>query len=363
MSDHTNIEWTDSTWNPLVGCSRVSAGCINCYAERHAYRFARQAGTVYEGTAKLVNGKPTFTGRVNLNPRVLDQPLRWKRPRRIFVNSMSDVFHESVSETNIIALFGIMAACPQHTFQVLTKRPERMQRIVSTIIPSRAQGDVGQLLHEAVKGLLGYDHKHRPAIQSGSIRWPLPNVWLGVSVEDQSAAAERIPPLLQTPAAIRFLSCEPLLGPIDLTIDGLVCLPCSNAENMRMDPTTGAYECCRACDYTGIGDEWGIDWVIAGGESGPRARPMHPDWARSLRDQCAAARVPFFFKQWGEYLAADADECDAGVDASLLKWSDGSAYDAGDGQRGGVHLMARVGKRPAGHLLDGVEHHDFPGAA
>ncbi len=322
MSDKTGIEWTDSTWNPLVGCSRVSAGCVNCYAERHAYRFARQSGTAYEGTAKLVNGKPTFTGRVNLNERALDQPMRWRRPRRIFVNSMSDLFHENVSDDVLQRIFIVMARAERHTFQVLTKRPERMLNFFMR----RALVSTGDALHHAARG-----------------RWPLPNVWLGVSVEDQAAADERIPLLLRTPAAVRFLSCEPLLGP--LSFDGMFA-----SADVR--------------DGTNMLEV--LDWVIAGGESGPRARPMHPDWARSLRDQCAAAGVPFFFKQWGEWAPG---ECAASTmkrrTVDVGEWS-GSAWEhytiRGDDEfdERDEPDVYHVGKKAAGHLLDGVEHHEFP---
>jgi protein gp37 len=324
VSDKTKIEWTDATWNPLVGCSRVSAGCINCYAERHAYRFARQPGTVYEGTARLVNGRPTFTGRVNLNERVLDVPLRWKRPRRIFVNSMSDLFHESVANATIDRIFAVMALAPRHTFQVLTKRPERMLQYLSTEVSIRRIADrlfdmtgIYQCA-EVDRMKRGWEHVR--------------NIWLGVSVEDQAAADSRIPLLLRTPAAVRFLSCEPLLGPI--SFEGMF----ANQHDLR--------------DQTNALEE--IDWVIAGGESGPRARPMNPQWARDLRDQCSAVSVPFFFKQWGEWLHESQPE---------------SAQFVPDKERGGVHVWddtfasLRVGKRAAGRMLDGRVHNAFPEAA
>jgi protein gp37 len=305
---------------------------------------------VYEGTARLVNGKPTFTGRVNVATRVLDAPMRWERPRRIFVNSMSDLFHESVSDGTILGLFAVMAAAPQHQFQILTKRPGRALEWF-TRIDAMAHGDHGTILHEAAKGLFGYTDRRRPVIQADSVRWPLPNVWLGVSVEDQAAADERIPLLLRTPAAIRFLSCEPLLGAVDVRrYLGLRCEGCGvmgyDVEPRDWPRLGHGYDAghVTGCD----GDEVcgplsrdgspGIDWVIAGGESGPRARPMQPDWARSLRDQCVAAGVPFFFKQWGEYSPETYGEC-VFVDGVPMK---------------------RVGKKAAGHLLDAVEHHEFP---
>ncbi|WP_333676809.1 phage Gp37/Gp68 family protein [Dyella sp.] len=356
MADHSKIEWTDATWNPLRGCSRVSEGCRNCYAEKVAARFTKP-GMAYE---RLIHPSTHgWNGEVHIAHEVLDHPLRWTRPRRIFVNSMSDLFHESVNDVTIAGIFGIMAACPQHTFQVLTKRPARMHKWFQWMGWQKPRG----VLHESTKGLMGYKHPRRPAINDGP--WPLPNVWLGVSVEDQKAADDRVPALLKCPAAVRWLSCEPLLGRVDLTLDGLVCHPCRNAQQMRMDPTTGAYECCKRCDYTGIGDEWAIDWVVAGGESGPSARPMHPDWARSLRDQCASAGVPFFFKQWGEFdLSFDRDRDDPDfrqcgrADRLPGRWINLAGGHGFHGER--VHYAHKVGKRKAGRLLDGVEHNGFP---
>lgn len=369
MSDHSKIEWTDATWNPLVGCSRVSAGCVNCYAERHAYRFARQTGTVYEGTARLVNGRPTFTGRVNLNERVIDLPLRWKRPRRIFVNSMSDLFHESVPGATIDRIFAVMALAPQHTFQVLTKRPMRMRDYLCELRDSeRSAWRFRDAYNAPIRPCVVEPnplHKHAVNFRKGLA---LPNVWLGVSVEDQAAADERIPLLLQTPSAVRFLSCEPLLGPIVLSrvrrfADPKFC-------NEWLDVLRG-----DAVNYLSDGDarirlepHTRIDWVIAGGESGPRANPMHPDWARSLRDQCAAARVPFFFKQWGEYAAfGESDAADDSVwhgrrDFELLTRE--GVTDIPDGRwpqddLGEVGIV-KVGKKAAGRLLDGIEHNAYP---
>ena len=256
------------TWNPTIGCTRVSAGCEHCYAEKRAYRNAAMGNADYAGlTRKHADGSINWTGEVRMLAKRLEQPLRWKAPRRIFVDSMSDLFHESVSDAFIADVINIMVRCPQHTFQILTKRPERMQRLLSNLAHNSA------ILHIPF--------------------WPLPNVWLGVSVEDQAAADERIPLLLDTPAAVRFLSCEPLLGPLDLT--------------------TPWYRLSQG----------NIHWVIAGGESGPGGRwlvepfrveqdqaidgqrtwwepkPAAIDWVRSIRDQCQAADVPFFFKQWG----------------------------------------------------------------
>jgi len=221
----SKIEWTDQTWNPVTGCTKVSAGCKNCYAERLSERFRGVPGHPYEQGFDL-----------KLWPERLDQPLRWRKPRRVFVNSMSDLFHEDVPDSYIGSVFETMYNAPRHTFQVLTKRPGRMAEFVGGV-RRKVFGDW----------------------------WPLPNVWLGTSVENQATADERIPHLLATPAAVRFLSCEPLLDPLQLA------------------------------GWLPAGE--GIDWVIVGGESGPRARPMELAWVRAIRDQCAAASVPFFMKQ------------------------------------------------------------------
>jgi protein gp37 len=255
---------------------------------------------------------------------LLDLPLRWKRPRRIFVNSMSDLFHPNVPDQFITDVFRTMAWAHQHVFQVLTKRPERMRRLLS-----------GYEFQDAVT-----DNAHECA----DWPWPLANVWLGVSVEDQATADERIPPLLQTPAAVRWISAEPLLGPVDL-------------ERPRPGPDLDQGHGAKICQPWLI--QSGIDWVVVGGESGPKARPMHPDWARSLRDQCAAAGVPFLFKQWGEWLSAELDECPGGHPDKDWMWADGAAWSPDDGQRG-MPLFLRVGKHRAGRQLDDALHDNYP---
>jgi protein gp37 len=285
MGADTSISWCDATWNPIRGCSRVSDGCTRCYAERVAARFS-DPGQPYHGLARRVNHQPRWTGEVRLIAEHLADPLRWRRPRRIFVNSMSDLFHEKLTNEQIAAVFGVMAACPQHTFQVLTKRANRMRwwfEWLETAAPGYGLNKLGVCVHE------GTEHcppGKRPGVTNDMwhrIRgneWPLPNVWLGVSVENQEAADERIPELLDTPAAIRFLSCEPLLGEVSIP------------SYLR-----GTAQHSAIAAYAGLTDEPGIDWVIAGCESGPRARPCDVAWLRSLRDQCAAAGVPFFLKQ------------------------------------------------------------------
>jgi protein gp37 len=300
VADKTHIEWTEATWNPVTGCSKVSAGCKHCYAEREWARLSANLYTRYHGRS--------FTD-VQCHGDVLTLPLRWRRPRRIFVNSMSDLFHESVPDLFIADVFGVMAATPQHTYQVLTKRPERMRRLLGG-------GNILNFVTAAEECAAMYSHAH--------VTWPLSNVHLGVSIEDQATADERIPLLLQTPAAVRWISAEPLLGDVDLSelIDRL-------------------------------------DWVVVGGESGPNARPLHPDWARSLRDQSIGAGIPFLFKQWGEFLSAELDECPCGPPDSHWMWADGTPWTRFDGQRG-IPLFRRVGKKAAGRLLDGIEYSDYP---
>ena len=296
-----------------------------------------QPASPFYRTARRVNGHAVWTGRVNVNERVMDQPLRWKRPRKIFVNSLSDLFHESVSVETIDRIFAVMAQCPQHTFQILTKRADRMLDYCERVAVRNGIGGADFPDDTPIPKFVGY---------------PLCNVWLGVSVENQTAAADRIPLLLLTPAAVRFLSCEPLLGPIDMrkvfdedlgTIDSLTR---GSFPNRRPPPRPRP----------------AIDWVIAGGESGRNARPMHPDWARSLRDQCARADVPFFFKQWGEYLPGDMD-----FDGKHHTWAADPEHFEKPLAHERYHVVeahgvsfGRVGKGVAGAMLDGVEHKAFP---
>ena len=296
----TAISWTDETWNPTVGCTRVSAGCINCYAEHAAAMVNRTQGarSVYSDLLRVVDGDPRWNGTVKLLPARLDIPLCWRKGRRVFVNSMSDLFHEGLTNEEIAAVFGVMASTPQHTFQVLTKRAERMrdwfewvqERAVDgmSMFPNDTEDwRIGQMLAVAARKA-GAEVKHARA------PWPLPNVWLGVSVENQAAADERIPLLLDTPAAVRFLSCEPLLDAVDLRgYLGNVVGEVAEAGSARTVALTVRH---------------GIGWVIAGCESGAGARRADPAWYRALRDQCAAAGVPFFLKQAVEQYPPEPDE-------------------------------------------------------
>lgn len=326
MSDKTGIEWTDATWNPVTGCTKVSPGCDNCYAETFSERFRGTPGHYFEGGFDI-----------QLRPDKLDQPLRWKKPRRIFVNSMSDLFHKDVPDEYIAKVFAVMALAHDHTFQVLTKRHGRMHALLSSpSFPDRVAEQCDALMPE------GY-----------SFAWPLPNVWLGVSTEDQKWADIRIPALLDTPAAVRFISAEPLLGPIDLRN--------ANGINAIEPDWVGGPTAGTGCPHPLL------DWVIVGGESGRNARPMHPDWARSLRDQCSEAQVPFLFKQWGEWAHVDrrdAREGDVwviGEGMQSVPWRPDT--EGAEAHRWGPHrdeIMRRVGKKAAGRELDGRTWDEFP---
>jgi len=267
----TAISWTDKTWNPIRGCSRVSAGCQRCYAEIVAARFGGP-GQPYEGLAKKIGGEARWTGEVRFIEEHLTDPLRWRKPQRIFVNSMSDLFHEQVEGEWLDRIFAVMALAPQHTFQVLTKRPERMREYLA-----RTARSVAPL--ERVAREMGYTFKFTglDGKEYGLLPWPIPNVHLGVSVENQATADERIPILLQTPAAVRWISAEPLLGPVD--------------------------DLCRYLDYPIFlppeppGRLTALDWVVVGGESGPGHRPMQIEWLESIVNQCRAEGVPVWVKQ------------------------------------------------------------------
>lgn len=255
MAEHTHIEWTDATWQPITGCSVVSPGCTNCYAMRLAGTRLRHHPSRARLTRATKAG-PVWTGEVRLNEEWLTQPLSWKRPRRIFVCAHGDLFHENVPDDLIDRVFAVMALAPQHTFQVLTKRAKRMRRYIAQDRMGYIEGRAKRILRERSA------NPARPVMVGKTLAgtWPWPHVWLGVSVEDQPRADERIPHLRVTPAHVRFLSCEPVLAPIFPHLAG-------------------------------------IGWVICGSESGPGARPCDLAWVRSLRDQCVAAGVPFFFKQ------------------------------------------------------------------
>ena len=284
MGDKTGISWCDATWNPIRGCSRVSEGCRHCYAERVAMRFSGE-GQPYNGLVRLGVGgdRLGWSGVVRLIPEHLADPLRWKKPRRIFVNSMSDLFHEKLTNEQIAAVFGVMAAAPQHTFQVLTKRAKRMREWFEWIGGGEPEVDLVRLHAQDVIGIL------EPALGRNAATWPLPNVWLGVSVENQEAHDERAEDLLACPAAVYFFSVEPMLGPVDASQSLRRMLRTNDGRLLRNDHP----------DARSTGGTWRrpIDWLIAGCESGPGARPCSVDWLRGLRDQCEAAGVSYFLKQ------------------------------------------------------------------
>ncbi|WP_328545410.1 phage Gp37/Gp68 family protein [Streptomyces europaeiscabiei] len=335
MAETTTIEWTRNddgtpgrTWNPATGCSKISAGCDNCYAETIAERF--------RGHAAFPHG---FDVQVRANK--VNDPLSWRKPTRVFVNSMSDLFHADISQEWIADIFGVMAAARRHTFQLLTKRHARMRSLLTDT------GFVDSVRRRALgKGL-----------PSDQWVWPLPNLWLGVSVENQQWADIRIRPLMQTPAAVRFLSCEPLLGPVKLHRGHTHC---------PVHDFAGGF-CTGGCP-----DLIAPNWLITGGESGRKARPAHPDWFRSLRDQCQDYGIAYFHKQNGEW--ADRGRIDVAARASVDVWDEkrvlyvhpADGRTQGHGAWGvndhleGWATVQRVGKKAAGRELDGRTHDAFP---
>ena len=313
----SKIEWTDATWNPVTGCTPVSPGCAHCYAARMAKRLAGRFG--YQAAPHEFD--------VALHPERLEKPLHWKKPRRVFVVSMGDLFHEDVPDEYIDAVFAVMAAAERHTFQVLTKRADRMAQYFEEL-SARAQMYFAlgrRSVPYETSRILEMWRNHSPDFTQCSGRHlPLSNVWLGVSAENQAMFYERYSHLAQINAAVRYVSFEPLLSAIDME---------------------GATP----------------DWVICGGESGPGARAMHPDWARGLRDQCVAAGVPFFFKQWGAWLPYGQDMAEAEWETETFERfraliAGGAPFARfGDGET--VH---RVGKKRAGRRLDGREWNEYP---
>lgn len=361
MSDHSKIEWTDATWNPTRGCSLVSEGCRNCYAMHWAHRFSGP-GQPYHG---LVTESGKWNGNMRLVRPMLTKPFSWKRPRRIFVNSMSDLFHEGVIWDWLDEVFAVMYACQWHTFQVLTKRPERMREYIALSRP------INRIAHKAWWLLQRRDTEKAKIVSPEDIAadlfqcWPLPNVHLGVSIEDQATADARIPHLVGTPAAVRFVSAEPLLGPVDLRLNSDA-VPC-NQYGIALGPC--GYYCGESVGHIDHRRNR-IDGVIVGGESGPHARPMHPDWARSLRDQCQVGGAAFFFKQWGEWSPAHhCWSCQADGETVLAElMSLRRRYEiafGGDCSQLALwkhrnSVMIRGGKQKAGRMLDGRTWDELP---
>lgn len=350
MADGSAIEWTEMTWNALIGCSRISPGCDNCYAIPTVARGEAMGTAQHVGLTIRKDDRVDWNGKVNVVEHLMDAPLRKARPRRIFVNSLSDLFHESVSDETIVRLLAIMGMAEQHQFQVLTKRSRRMRSVLNNPELPRLVRSVAEIeFHKLDAGTAGRVERHQRARATANsawpwtIEWPIPNVWLGVSIESDKYTF-RADHLRQTPAAIRWVSAEPLLGPLP------------------------------SLDLTGI------DWVVAGGESQTGARPMHPDWVRDLRDRCHdrlipcpndtdgdgncaacwsgesslcpkpgyhSAPVPFLFKQWGDW-----GPVSGAMVGRVHVWPD----DPGDADS----WMERVGKRAAGRSLDGRTWDEYP---
>lgn len=329
MGTTTGISWTDATWNPVTGCTRVSPGCDHCYIERTPP--FRIEGRKFEG-----RGIGSSTG-VQLHQERLTQPLKWRKPRRVFVCSLADLFHADVPDDYIAQVFAVMAANyewdrPTHVFQVLTKRPARMRALLSS------SGFRSMVAEHAARMT---DEAHADRVHDNVMyhHWPLPNVWLGVTAENQEWADKRVPLLLKTPAAVRFVSVEPMLGPVTFsdyvdrwsedypgTCDWGYCKePAVAVRRDFSDENADYVAMLPVCEQ-----HRGIDWVICGGGSGPGARPMQPQWVRDLRNRCSASGITFHFKQWGDWVP-DA----AGV-------------------------MTQVGKRKAGRELDGRTWDEYP---
>ncbi|ULK98877.1 phage Gp37/Gp68 family protein [Bradyrhizobium sp. I71] len=370
MADRSKIEWTDASWNPIrarnlktgkVGwhCEHATTGCEHCYSEGFNKRF---------GTGLPFKPGHRKDIEIFLDEQMLTQPLRWKKPRKIFVCSMTDAFADFVTDQMLDKMFAVMALAPQHTFQVLTKRAGRMKKYFDRYDGGRDH-NCADFVADAVAVLLGKPGARGADRYNGkSPAWPLPNVWLGVSAERQQEANERIPELLATPAAVRFVSIEPMLDRISLhainlgtrepldALRGVQCVPDDSADGDHNKPIAK------------------LDMVIVGGESGAKARPVHPLWVRDFRDWCKTTDVAFFFKQWGEFLpwsqfnGAAIEDHPEQTRFRTMEWEDGRWNDVGfpmwcdtvDGNIDDEQCVGRVGKAKAGRLLDGVEHSAFP---
>ena len=331
-----DVEWFDATWNPTAGCSLYSPGCERCYAMRIAARLARMGGKTgarYAGLTTAERTGPIWTGEIRVAEDLLAWPLLRRRPRRIAVNLMSDLFHENLATATVDLLHAVMRAAHWHQFLVLTKRAARMRAYYNDPETPHRIADKFVLLSSLILPVPGrrggssrrVDQAMRPA---GLEPWPLPNLWLGVSVEDQDRMA-RVSDLLQTPAAMRWVCFEPLLDPVrpEAVRDG----------DRYFDALAGSHYVVDGRGRTVLveGPAWrALDWVVTGGEIGAGARPMHPQWVRNLRDKCITTGVAFFFRQWGEWAPASSDPLDP--------------------------TMIRAGKRAAGRLLDGRTWNEIP---
>lgn len=280
MGDRTNISWSDATWNPIRGCSRVSTGCVHCYAETIAARFSKPA-QAYEG---LTDKNGRWNGEIRVVEKHMLDPIRWREPRKIFVNSMSDLFHENITNETIASIFAVMALAPQHTFQILTKRAARARAWFEWVVKcwpelepmhKTIEPDSNVVLHYGPDRDARYAQALAAVEDEAAEPWPLPNVWVGTSTEDQATLDERVQQLLHIPAAVRWISAEPLLGPLNIA---------------GYDDGTWWHD-------GGFESDKHLDWVVAGGESGPGHRVMDPQWAESIAEQCRNAGVALFVKQ------------------------------------------------------------------
>ncbi|MCG5239546.1 phage Gp37/Gp68 family protein [Azospirillum doebereinerae] len=373
MGDHCTIEWLvalaqarnaiPASINPIRGCSRASEGCRNCYAAAIAHRFGHKGNGIWAGLTDLdPAGVPRFNGTLRFVWPALRAPIKAKRSRVYFVCDMADLFHARVPDDWIDQVFAMMALCRHHLFLLLTKRPDRMRRYLTD---PKTPGRIA--FHADVLGLLpgraaALHHANGPDVDDTLPNWPLPNVWTGATVEDQAAANERVPELLGVPSVLRFLSVEPMLGPVDLTALEALFWDVSDHEGRRNALTGELYipGCAGESSRTLTGGPR-LGWVIAGGESGPNARPCHPDWFRDLRDDCVEAGVPFFFKQWGEWAPG---ECGSHPPtrtertAELINdaWAYGSMTPQASRElhRDDEPDLYRLSKRGAGRVFDGV---------
>ena len=319
MGSTSSIEWTDATWNPTRGCRKVTKECENCYAMAVAHRFSAP-GMPYEGLTRKIGGRAQWTGQARFIPEALELPLTWSKPRHIFVDSMSDLFHEDISDLNIAEVLGVAVAAVHlrgHKFTILTKRPERMRELLLTEeFWAQVNSHADMIVMDRVDPLNRRRNDARATLDYYGPENPPPGIWLGVSVGDQATADARREALRATPATIKLVSYEPAIGPIDWA-----------------------------------GWEF-VHQIISGGESSPNARPSHPSWHRAARDFCAAHGVAYFFKQWGEWSPGYAEHgndltYDLLVKAQQHEWPEG-------------FVSFRVSKKAAGRLLDGREHNDFP---
>jgi protein gp37 len=329
MAERTTIEWTDATWNPTRGCSRVSPGCVNCYAEGIAARFSKP-GQAFAGLATFKDKKARWTGEVRFIKEKLTEPLDWKEPRRVFVDSMSDLFHAKIFEPLLDQVFAVMALADHHIMQVLTKRVARMCAYTNSAGATRPT----ESLLARVAGWAKIIAESRgedtssPYFDVWLEDWPLKHIWLGASAEDQNTYNERRENLEKTDASVIWWSLEPLLGPIDLQLWKSKRLP---------------------------------DWIVCGGESGANARAaLHPDYVRRIRDECVKHKIPFFFKQWGSWVTLDQnlEAFEATGPNFRHDYVKDETHDPGCPNR--AVMVFRTGKKFAGRKLDGEEWNQYP---